>query len=266
MSTTVPDNLEFSLKDVTSAVYNDTDVGRNLPDCFVDAHPYDFDLGYVGDKDRQSNFRNYGETLLSISENDFSWAYNSVTTQYFMVSTNKTRWAFTEVDDENFTVEVYDTDNEFPVMTGIYTDGMYVHITPNGHNMSGTNYNGHVSVGDGTYLFYGCTCSFTQKYLGADDPPVVFIGCDDYTMTLTGISHVLDIASTSLYLMFTPDNLGTGQPKTIYVTVTKSGPVTLCYDTVVLCSDGVAKTKWVTISEAAVAGRYYYVNLSTSNA
>ena len=53
----VPDNNTFSLQDVVDVVNPTTD---DLEDCFNDAIASYFDSNYEGNKDRLSNFRNYG--------------------------------------------------------------------------------------------------------------------------------------------------------------------------------------------------------------
>jgi hypothetical protein len=51
----------ITLQDVTTEIYGDTNVGRNLVSCFADATGI-FDSTYVGAKDRLSNFKGYNNT------------------------------------------------------------------------------------------------------------------------------------------------------------------------------------------------------------
>ena len=55
----VPNTNTFSLQDVTTEIYGDTNSGRNLADCFANANANGFDPNYEEDKDSLSNFRNY---------------------------------------------------------------------------------------------------------------------------------------------------------------------------------------------------------------
>jgi len=54
----VPNNTTFTFQDVTTAVYGDTNAGRNLVSAFADATGT-FDPAYVGSKTNLLNFRNY---------------------------------------------------------------------------------------------------------------------------------------------------------------------------------------------------------------
>jgi len=58
----VPDTNTFSLDDVVTEVNPTTD---DLTDCFADATSASFDSTYSGNKDRLSNFRNYGASTLT---------------------------------------------------------------------------------------------------------------------------------------------------------------------------------------------------------
>lgn len=55
----VPDNFNFTFKDVCQEVYGDTNPGRDLSQAFLDAAPNYFDPDYEGNHDRLTNFRNY---------------------------------------------------------------------------------------------------------------------------------------------------------------------------------------------------------------
>ena len=54
----VPNTTTFTFQDVTTEVYSDINVGRNLVSAFVDATGT-FDPSYVGSKNQLLNFRNY---------------------------------------------------------------------------------------------------------------------------------------------------------------------------------------------------------------
>jgi hypothetical protein len=55
----VPDTTTFSLQDVVDEINPTTD---DLQDCVNDAVSAKYDSNYIGDRDRLSNFRNYGST------------------------------------------------------------------------------------------------------------------------------------------------------------------------------------------------------------
>ena len=57
----VPDNTIFNFQHVTTAVYGDTNAGRNLVSAFADATGT-FDPAYVGLKTNLLNFTNYNST------------------------------------------------------------------------------------------------------------------------------------------------------------------------------------------------------------
>lgn len=55
----VPDNTTFNMMDVTTTIYDDSNPGRNLSDCFIDAQSSWFNPLYSGTKDQLLNFRDY---------------------------------------------------------------------------------------------------------------------------------------------------------------------------------------------------------------
>lgn len=55
----IPDNTTFTMIDVTLEIYDDINSGRNLDDCFIDAHSSWFNPLYSGNKDQLLNFRDY---------------------------------------------------------------------------------------------------------------------------------------------------------------------------------------------------------------
>jgi hypothetical protein len=85
MANTVPDTNNFTLQDVVDAV---VPTSNTLDTCFDEADASLFDSTYKGNKDRQSNFRNWGAdwpvTLISIN------TYKSGTGDYLAVCTDGT--------------------------------------------------------------------------------------------------------------------------------------------------------------------------------
>lgn len=63
----VPDTNTFTLKDVTTEIFGDTNPGRGLQECFTNAVAAYFDPAYEGSKDSLYNFRNYGPPVIDLT-------------------------------------------------------------------------------------------------------------------------------------------------------------------------------------------------------
>jgi len=84
----VPNTTTFTFQDVTTEVYSDINVGRNLVSAFVDATGT-FDPSYVGSKNQLLNFRNYcqlsiyliaagnGYSIFYGNNLTWGWGYNT---------------------------------------------------------------------------------------------------------------------------------------------------------------------------------------------
>jgi hypothetical protein len=60
----VPNTRTFTLRDVCREIYGNENSGHSLRQCFADSNNAYFDSNYKGNKDRLSNFRNYGPPAL----------------------------------------------------------------------------------------------------------------------------------------------------------------------------------------------------------
>jgi hypothetical protein len=227
--------------------------------------PYRFDPAYVG-YTGQAKFGLYGDPLGDCEPDNLVWEYYQTTTKTFLVSTNKSSWSFgSQCDYDLFTVSVWNSTNTVQLFGGAYPNNAIVRVTPKATNGTGANKYGTLYITNLDYMMEGCTVSLTQKYNGAGNPPIPVIGCDDLTMGFSYKYTSIALGSNSLWYNFTPTGITPAPPRTIYMTVKKSGPVTLYSGTIPNCYNDAARSGWVTISEAAVEGRYYYVNLTTSN-
>jgi hypothetical protein len=267
---TVPNTNNFDFQTVSLAVWNDANAGRNLVDTIAMAKNYIWktDESYRGSMNSLLNFRNYRSPIASISPNSYTWNYNDITTQTFVVTTNKTHWHFTPASSyENWNIHVYDSTNSILRTGGIFYSGDIVRVAPMGNNLSGSYSYAYLCVGDDLgYQYVDCTYVATQNYYGAMASPIVVISCDDGTMTLSNIDSVLAVASNELWIQFAPNNMFPSSGSPVYVTVTKLGPVWLGSHTFIHCYNNSIISTWITLNEVAIEGTYYYVYLSTSNA
>jgi uncharacterized protein (TIGR02145 family) len=207
-----------------------------------------------------------GTKTATADPNELNWDYDETDSKSVQITTNYGRWYLQGSSSySDFTLQVYDEDDFYLVTNGIYLSGYHIRLTPKGQNNTQSIKNAWVYITDspsGSVLggFTG-----VQAYHFENDPPVVTIESDE-TMSLTGLDSVLEFASSDLWIQFTPDNISPDPPQTIYVTVTKLGPVVIGSDTITNCYNNAMRSRWITLSEPATSGENILVTLSTSNA
>jgi len=112
----VPNTSTFNFQDVTTAVYNDTNAGRNLSSAFSDATGA-FDASYVGSKNQQYNFRNYMATVPTDSYRYYVGEYPG----YFGKSTDHgASWSRISMDYEYQAVSCSDS-GQYVLVSGAYS-------------------------------------------------------------------------------------------------------------------------------------------------
>ena len=125
----VPNTTTFALSDVI------TEIGphiNSLGGCFADANSSYFNPLYEGDKDRLSNFRDYGAhhgLTLEVTPANETWTYRQIDTRVFTVniSPDTTFTIFESGDTSRFTVTSNQTLNT-------------ISVTPISSNLSGSDY------------------------------------------------------------------------------------------------------------------------------
>jgi hypothetical protein len=252
---------------------NNLIAGGDLIDCLSNANTYPsyFDESYVSSKNRLSSFALFGQPTVSLSDTALSWAYDSTAVKSFVVTCNHSTWKFTSSSvTTGFSVSVYDSTNTTYLggLSGTYPSGCYVRVAPNSQNLGSSDKVCYLYCG--TYNDYNVAGGeFTGTQRWNCPPPDLDVACVDGTMTLSGIDHELNIGDTELWLQFIPDNLDPAPvPKvgdTIYIDVQRSGPIGIASTSITHCFNGVTKSLWITLNEAALGNTTYYVRLSTDN-
>lgn len=115
----------------------------------------------------------------------------------------------------------------------------------------------------GGYIYLNTSYEIYIEQLGP--PPVVYVECDDATVTISGVDYTLTAGTNSLWVQFTVSGMTPTPPQTLYIKVLKYGPTTIGTDTITGQYNG-TKTRTITLSENAQYGASYWVKVSTSNA
>tara|TARA_B100000809_G_C15126774_1_gene526613 strand:- start:2459 stop:2863 length:405 start_codon:yes stop_codon:yes gene_type:complete len=116
-----------TLQIVSTAIYGDTNAGRNLTQCFIDATGT-FSSTYVGNKDRLSNFTNYVHTasLISFTGSEKGKLNNVCSKTGSFTYYHDGGNSFPEVGDKVYTDDLAAS----PLITGYYKIGLsYINIT-----------------------------------------------------------------------------------------------------------------------------------------
>ena len=132
----VPNTTTFSQDDVLDELRGNIDhTGYGLGWCFANAILSNFDSNYIGNRDRQSNFRNYGGGGVSpmpfrSSPSSYQWNYSENDKQTFLIyGIYGTPWVLVSVTGDT---------SRFAVVPDYQNDE--VDVTPNQENHSGSAY------------------------------------------------------------------------------------------------------------------------------
>jgi hypothetical protein len=219
------------------------------------AHPSSFDIPVGG-------------FYVNLYPAELLWAWDDLSTQTFMVYTNMPQWFFQYGDTytEGFIVTVWDATNTVQITNFVYTSNMIVRVTPIENNIGTINLHAYIYIANSyNEKMLGGEMICTQGYEGVDTPPTVngFVG--DSMFTLGTFDHSLNTADTSLMIMWTPTAVDGSLPADfpVYITVTRDGNV-IANAQYPHNTEGVMRSMWIILNEAAIAAATYQVRFDTS--
>jgi hypothetical protein len=257
-----------TLRDICTTVLGHANSGDGLRACFTAAasYSYRFDSAYIGNKDRMSNFKMYGDPINTIYPLSLSWAYNNTSVQTFNVQCNHSKWKFySGIDITGWTVEVWDSSNTTKIgnfsTSTLWDSNVTIRVKPNANNNGGSDKYLILYIATyNDYLIADSYCTCYQPYQ-AIAPTISFAASG---LTLSGTSYTITTGSPAVTIWWTPAGMATS-PHTNYIDVTKPGPTNIYSGSKGTCRNGGAYTLSFNMTENAVNAGTYLVTISYDN-